>query len=384
MPHPTSRPRINRVDVVLPLAIALLGTVEILGVQAPGSASGIAIEWAACGLLVFRRFWPMTVGTIAGIGPNLMPFVGPELNELSAPILIAGLAVFTLGRHVVDLRGLVSLAALVLTLMGVIATTRELADVTDIVFALVLLTPCYVFGRVMRLLADRNRILAAHAALLEERQAAAQREAVAAERARMARELHDVLAHSISVMTVQAAAAQDLVRVDTDAAIVALGEVQSAGRGALTETSRMLKLLRDHDDELGLAPEPSIADVFALVAEFRRGGLEVRLQVTGELIGLPASVAVSAYRLTREILTNALKHSADRSVALCLGRTGDGLDIAAENACAPDASTTGGGFGLIGLAERVSAHGGTLAYGQAGEVFRLGLSLPAPTELVSA
>ena len=368
--------RRHGIDVGVPLAIVLLGTVEIIGLGPPGMGAALAVEWVAGGVLVFRRRWPMLVGTVAGIGPNVMPFVGPELNELSAPILIAGLSVYTLARHVPDLRGLVPLAGLVLGLMASLALSREGANITDIVFALVLLTPCFVFGRVMRLLADRNRILAEHAALLQRQQDSAKREAVAAERTRMARELHDVIAHSVSVMTLQAAAAQDLVYERPADAVNALREVQQAGRGALAETGRVLRLLRDHDDELGLAPSDGIANLTGLVNAFQRGGLEVRLATSGDLTDVPTSVAVSAFQIAREMLTNALRHAADRRVNLSVTRSREAIELVSYNHVRGSGPPRPDGLGLIGMTERVSLTGGTITYGQEAGQFRLRVCLP--------
>jgi signal transduction histidine kinase len=362
-------------------------------------AAGIVLEWLACGLLVFRRRRPIVAGTLAGLVMLAQPFFGPELNEPSAPILVIGLAIFSLGRYVPDLRGLAVIALLMAVLLGDMALTRDIGpNITDVMFAGVLTAPPYVFGRLMRLLADRNRLLAdrnrlltEHAALLVAQQESAQREAVAAERARMAREVHDVIAHSVSVMSVQAAAAEDLLRDDPQAAATALRQVQAVGRGALTETGRLLRLLRDTDDELGLAPERTVADLEPLVSHFRRGGLDVDLTLTGPIEDLPAGVGVSAYRVTREILTNALKYAADRRVTLHIARQPDRLDVSAENRVEPGgpagtaggSGTTGGlettgGLGLVGMAERVAVHGGAFEYGRRGDRFMLTASLPLP------
>ena len=368
--------RRHGMDVGVPLAIVLLGTVEILGLHPPGLVAALAIEWAAGAALVFRRRWPMVVGTVAGIGPNVMPLVGPELNDLSAPILIAGLSVYTVARHVPDLRGLLPLTGLILALMASLALTREGANITDVVFALVLLSPCFVFGRVMRLLADRNRILAEHAALLQRQQESAKREAVAAERTRMARELHDVIAHSVSVMTLQAAVAEDLVHDRPSDAVDALREVQRAGRGALAETGRLLRLLRDHDDELGLAPSDGLADLTGLVAAFQRGGLDVRLTTSGDLADVPGSVGVSAYQIAREMLTNALRHAGDRRVSLRVVRSTEAIELVSDNHVGDSGSAPSGGLGLVGMTERVSVTGGTIAYGEQAGRFHVRVCLP--------
>ena len=127
-----------------------------------------------------------------------------------------------------------------------------------------------------------------------------------AERDRIARELHDVIAHSVSAMVVQTAAAQDLVRTDPDRAERVLADVADTGRRALAETGRLLHVIRDDADELGLAPAPGLADLPALVEAFRASGLTVDLDVREPLPALPVGVDVSAYRIVQEALTNAL------------------------------------------------------------------------------
>ena len=124
-------------------------------------------------------------------------------------------------------------------------------------------------------------------ALIEEREELVTREAVRAERDRIARELHDVVAHSVSAMVVQTAAAQDLVRADPDKAEQVLRDVADTGRRALVETGRLLHVIRDDADELGLAPTPGMADLDELVGQFREGGLDVELQLDGELPRCP-------------------------------------------------------------------------------------------------
>jgi signal transduction histidine kinase len=132
---------------------------------------------------------------------------------------------------------------------------REPLDIADLVFVAAVVLPPYGFGLLRRSLDDRNGRLAEQADLLVRHQEMVRREAIAAERARIARELHDIIAHSVSAMVVQAAAARDLVRRDADGAEAALDEVTTAGRDALGETGRLLRLIRDTDDEIGLAPE---------------------------------------------------------------------------------------------------------------------------------
>jgi len=364
-------------DVGIPAAIAALGTVELLGLSPAGMAPAIALEWAACLCLVWRRERPLMAAVLAGSFMWAIPLFGPELDEPATPILVFGLALFSAGRYRADRRG-VWVVALFLVLATVDAQGRPTTfDVTDLVFVSVILVPPYVFGRLGRIWADRNRLLSENAALVAAEQEATHQAAVVAERARMAREVHDIIAHSLSVMTLQAAAAEDLLSVDPERAATALREIQTTGRGAMAETSRVLRLLRDTDDEMGLAPQPTVADLDALTEEFRRGGLDVQLTVTGSVTDLPQGVAVSTYRIVREALTNALKYASDRQVTVSVVRQADSVEVLAQNRTTPGCDPSwGGGLGLVGMAERVAGHGGRLAHGADGERFVLSASLP--------
>jgi signal transduction histidine kinase len=366
-------------DGWLPAVILLLGVVELSSTRPDGWGRGIAVEAVACLLLVWRRRWPVVLATLAAVVLLTMPWLGPQLNDAAVPIAVLALSCYSLGRYVRDLRGLVGLAviALVLLLDYLLVDTRD-HNVGDIFYVGALMTPPYVLGRIIRRLADQTARLAAQQAVIR-------REAVRAERARVARELHDVLAHSVSAMVVQASAAEDLVRSDPDRAGRALRQVADTGRRTLAETGAMLHLLRDEEDELGLAPTAGLAALPELVEDFRRHGLDVELQTDGALAPLPLAVDLSAYRIVQEALTNALRHAGDQHARLRVRRTAAELAIEAVNACRRDASgVRGSGLGLVGMAERVGVLGGRISHGAVQGVFRLDVSLPLATEPTSA
>ncbi|HWH29363.1 MAG TPA: histidine kinase [Mycobacteriales bacterium] len=372
--------RVGWRDGLLPALILLVATVEAVTYRTPHLALVLAVSGAACAALVLRRRWPVAVALVSTLLPLGMSQVGPPVDELASPILVMVLAVFGLGRYLPDARGLAWLAAIFgYTVVLAVRSDGEGPDVTDVVFMSALLTPPYVFGLVMRTLADRNQRLTEQAELLARLQATVREDAVTAERSRIARELHDVLAHSISAMVVQASAAEDVVRRDPDRAARAMREVADTGRRALAETGRLLHLIRDSDDELGLAPDQGLEELDALVDQFRRSGLDVVLEVDGELAGLPAGVDLSAYRVVQEALTNALKYAPDRAALLRLRRSEQELVIEAENTGRPGKST-GSGLGLVGMAERVSVYGGRLEHGFTRDGrFTLSAALPLAT-----
>jgi signal transduction histidine kinase len=201
--------------------------------------------------------------------------------------------------------------------------------------------------------------------------------AVTAERLRIARELHDVVAHSMSLIAVQAGVGGHVARTDPDAAARSLEAIADVSRSALEQTRSMLGMLRDDTSTGTQAPTHGLDDVDALVADVARAGLEVELIRTGRLPRVEPAVSLSAYRVVQESLTNILKHSAARraSVRIFVGPTHLEIDVADPGPRRPP-STERSGHGLAGLDERVRAVGGTLSSGAHDSGFRVRASLP--------
>jgi signal transduction histidine kinase len=198
--------------------------------------------------------------------------------------------------------------------------------------------------------------------LARERDARA-RLAVLDERARVARELHDSVAHAISVMVLQAGAAEQVLDTEPEQARAALRAIQQVGREALEHLATLLGLLRATDDRPPLAPRPGLADLERLLAAVRQAGLPVRLKTIGQPGPLPAGLDAAAYRVIQEALTNALKHSgaASTEVTVRFAAHGVQLDIVDAGTSSPQEPT--GGHGLAGMRERVAHHGGRLRAG---------------------
>ena len=214
-----------------------------------------------------------------------------------------------------------------------------------------------VHGRQLRTAELEERTVA----LDRERDALA-RAAVADERARIARELHDVVAHSISVMGVQAGAVRRLLRPEQAEQREALLSVERTGREALAEMRRLLGILRRSDDELAHAPPPTMAGVDELVAQLREAGLPVELRIEGEPVPLGPGVDISAYRIVQEALTNTLKHAGPARASVVVRYRPRALELEVIDdgrGCAQN----GGGHGLVGMRERVALYGGELRTG---------------------
>jgi signal transduction histidine kinase len=214
-----------------------------------------------------------------------------------------------------------------------------------------------VFLRV--LVGRRDRQLA----LAERERDLARREAVVDERARIARELHDAIAHHVSMMVVQAGAERRVLAPGQESTREVLSTIERVGRSALTEMRRLVGMLRgDAGDDL--APQPSLAAVPALVDGLRDAGFPVELQVDGERRDLPVGIELSAYRVIQEGLTNALKHAGRAHVRVQVRYGPNSLELQiADDGLGQPAALPEGGHGLAGIQERVALYGGELQTG---------------------
>jgi signal transduction histidine kinase len=213
------------------------------------------------------------------------------------------------------------------------------------------------------------------------------RRAVAEERLRLARELHDVVAHSISVIAVQSGVGAHIANTQPEEAAKALAAIEATSRAALTELRRLLGVLRQEGDPQGsLAPVPGLADLDALLAEVAKAGLAVRLRVEGTASPLPAGVDLSAYRIVQEALTNVVKHAGPASAQVTVGYHDQDVTVeVTDDGCGVAAPTGDGqarvGHGLIGMRERVAVFGGDLEAGpRPSGGFRVAARLPFAAE----
>jgi signal transduction histidine kinase len=229
-------------------------------------------------------------------------------------------------------------------------------------------TAAWLLGDNLRTRRAYLREVEERAARLEREREANVRRAAAEEQARIARELHDIIAHNVSVMTVQAAAAGDAFETRPDRVREALGSIESTGREALTELRRLLGSVRPGDGAGTFAPQPRLARIDALIEQVRAAGLDVELNVEGRPQQLPPGVDLSAYRIVQEALTNTLKH-AHASNARVLVRYGNQeleLEIV-DDGRGPTADGAQEGHGIIGMRERAALVGGRLGVGPASE-----------------
>ena len=343
--HPTL------VDVALVLALAA-GYVGRAG-HAHEWFGGVAIAVLQVAPLLVRRRYPRSVLAAVTIG-----FILQAVAYVPTPPVAQVVAVYTvaasLPRYEALIAGAAGSAAATIALLGLGDFNRAAHDLIPLIGA-------WVVGDNLGTRRAYTRALEERAERLEREQAAEQARAVAEEQARIARELHDVIAHNVSVMVVQAAAANDVFDSRPERAREALHAIEASGRSALAELRRLLGVVRG--DGADYTPQPGLDRLDDLVAQVRAAGLAVAVTVEGAPRALPAGVDLSAYRVVQEALTNTLKHAEATRADVALRYRDGELDVEVrDDGDGPDNGSSPG-HGLIGMRERVTAFGGTLETG---------------------
>jgi signal transduction histidine kinase len=310
--------------------------------------------------LAWRRRAPLPVMAVISACAALSDAL-PEAFTGGAAFLAFILALYSAAAHS-DRRGALVGAGIAAAVVAQVQIRQLLVDEpVDAPGLWLLLAAMWIAGRVVRWQKVDAVRLETRAARLEREQEEQARAAVAEERARIARELHDVLAHSVSVMVVQAQAAQRVLEGEQASARESLGAIEATGRDALDELRRLLGLLRRDDGDIALAPQPSLRHLDELVDHVREAGLPVEIQTEGEPRALAPGIDLSAYRIVQEALTNALRY-AGPARARVLVRYG-AQDVELEISDDGRGPQGGGGHGLAGMRERVALYGGTLEAG---------------------
>jgi signal transduction histidine kinase len=236
-------------------------------------------------------------------------------------------------------------------------------------------------GFALRERAEKAEAAEMRAAQAEREREAAARIAVAEERARIARELHDIVAHAVSVMVLQVGAVRHQLPEALGEERDALQGVERAGRTALAEMRRLLAAIRPDGDEAELVPQPGLGALYSLVEEVGRAGLPVQLHVDGDPFPLPRGIDLSAYRIVQEGLTNALKHARATNADVTVRYRHDELQLEVRDNGRGTATSDGLGHGLVGVRERVKIYGGEMTAGTAnGGGFVLSTRLPLGTD----
>jgi signal transduction histidine kinase len=344
-------------------AVAVWGPPGLIGVAITGPTWLLGLLPLLLGVpLVLRRRAPLVMWTTIWTGlalQDLLTLARPQGLEFTFALSIAA---YSLGAH----------ASLRRAVVGLVVTAPVVAEITDkaglaltvsqhrgaaaVALSSLQLLAFWLAGVLVRARRQAAALAAQNAGLRRQAEQAA-----AAERVRIARELHDIAAHHLSVIVLQAAGT----RASGKPAEAALEKIEHSARQALAETRRLLGVLRDPDDEAGLAPQPGIGDLDGLAASVRAAGLPVNLVISGKPAALPAAAGVSVYRIVQEALTNVLKHAGPARADVTIGCAQEGvtIEVTDNGTGEPGHQATAVGHGLAGMRERAAVFGGELRAG---------------------
>jgi signal transduction histidine kinase len=376
--RPTLSPR--ALDIALAGAVLVASVVEAATLKSVDGPRGvvIAIVAAMSVLLVWRRTHP--VATAFGLVAIAVPatiWVG-DLSALVATFLPLLIISYGGGRYA-DTRGGIVTLVLLLIAVPLVGLLGDTPTASDAYFPMIIVAICWAAGRSVHLRLRHAAELHEAAALAAEQREHEAQLAVADERRRIAREMHDVVAHSISIMVVQAGGARRILAADPDRAERAAARIRHAGSDALAEMDLLLGVL----ETAPAAGQPTLDALAELVERTREAGLPVTLHVAGMRRPLPAGAELAIYRVVQEALTNAIKHAggATTSVELTWGDDALALRVADRGDGGASPELVGAGHGLIGMRERLRVHGGELEAGpQAGGGFQIVARLPLEPE----
>ena len=384
--------RVNRIRYVareywFELLIALMaiaGMVElVIGRDSPGAPSTAlwftvpAVAVLVSPLFLRRRFpfaGPATYFVLAGglafIDGLLVPFIGS--------LGVVGLAAaFMLGYLRNSLQAAVGLILTLGSLVIIVYKIPGAQTASDFIFIPLRFAATWVAGYAVRVRSAQAEAAEVRATHAERDREAAARVAVAEERSRIARELHDIVAHAVSVMVLQVGAVRHKLPAALAEASDALKGVERTGRTALTEMRHLLAAMRPDGDEAEFTPQPGLDGLDSLVDQIGRAGLPVRLHVDGSPFPLPRAIELSAYRIVQEGLTNALKHARATRADVTVRYEPTGLQIEVRDDGEGGSTSDGLGHGLVGVRERVKIYGGEMNAGTAtGGGFVLSTRLP--------
>ncbi len=384
-----SRRLAPHLDVAIGVAAAVLSVVSLTNADIgavdprlePADPLSIAATLVAGGSLAWRRTRPSTSFAVFLAACVVVTLPDHYIGLLSVLLLFS---LYSLAAHGRRRHSVGGLAVAIVVFIGLALLDVPDLGTADLLQSCALLLAAWALGDAIRSRrgqqSERLRVAEQQAATAHEHAA----RAVVEERLRIARELHDVVAHSMSLIAVQAGVGGHVIHSDVDAAERALEVIAETSRKALTQTRSMLGLLRDEGSDPAAAPMPSIDDLGTLVEDVHHAGVDVSLTVDGPRRALDPGVELTAYRVVQESLTNVLKHSSATSALVDVAYTDGSVDIRVQDSGRgsrrrQDAGPPPGGHGLVGLRERTRLLGGTLEFGPAeGTGFRVHAHLPAP------
>jgi signal transduction histidine kinase len=341
-------------DAVLGAVLFATAEVETLA-HGDWTAFAVAVPFFTL-TLAWRRRAPLAVAIVAAAALGAAAVAAPLEFSSFAALLAVAAVLYSAGAHLPRRPAALGLAAM----LAAAAFEEALQGGGDLIFAAVTFAAPWLIGRGVREQRRQEMALADAVASLEREQARNARLAVAAERLRVARELHDTVAGLLNVVVVHAAVAEQCARQDMQRAADALAAVQESGRLASADLRRMLGLLRDPTESARVEPAPGLDRVDDLVALARSAGLSVELTTSGAPGPLPAGLEVSAYRILQEALTNVVKHAHGARADVEVRYTPDAVEVVVRDSGGEPTPVEPGGHGLVGMRERTALFGGEL------------------------
>ena len=367
-------------DAIIGTAFTVVGligmttTTDSKGIFRSTDALGIALSLGCSLPYYFRRRAPVTVLIVSTISLVLLATLEYPSSVQSQMMLVGA---FTVGSHSEGLRraigiGALGIGVLIVAIIGIPDTNSVNLALTGAIYA-----AAFLFGSTLRNRRLYTQQLEERAVLLMRERDEEAKRAVADERLRIAQELHDVVAHSMGVIAVQAGVGEHVIDADPAEAKRALAAIATTSRSTLTEIRRLLGVLRENDGAEH-APAPGLRDLPRLVADLDGAGLQVELALDGDACELPPGVDLTVYRIVQEGLTNVLKHAGPATARVAITHAPGTVRIEiTDDGRGVNARAVPGGHGLLGMRERVAVYGGTLETGpQSGGGYRVAAQIP--------
>jgi signal transduction histidine kinase len=353
-------------DIALAVTLTATAQVEIWLTGSVSADRGVVAPVAVVitAALAWRRRAPLWAAAAVAVAYSVQDLAAGYLDGAISVNVAVVVVLYSVAAYEETPRALAG-GALILAAAWLGVAQHDDSTVGDYIFSGAVLGGAWAFGAAMR---ARRR----HAIQLENRASVLERErdnnarvAAEEERARIARELHDVVAHSVGVIVVQAGAERMALGSEAERTRDVLQAIETAGREALVEMRRLLGMLRKDDAELALAPQPSLSRLDALIRQMGEAGLPVDLEIEGDPVSLPPGVDLSAYRIVQEALTNALKHGGPTVARVAITYAGNEIELeVSDDGNGPALAATAAGHGLVGMRERVALYGGELESGR--------------------
>lgn len=350
-------------DVLLPIGLLAFALAELSGL--PYVPREVTVPGAVLMTvpLLWRRRLPLVVAGVVVGAFSAQTLLGVPHNAQLAALIAILVACYSVGGHTERRRAVWGLATILMLAMATVPANPGWA-VSDFGFAGLVVVGAWLAGRLVRSRTVEARTHESRAAALAAEGEERARLAIEAERRRIARELHDIVAHNLSLMVLQAGAAEEVVKSDPAQAIRPLRTIQETGRRALTDMKLLLGILRGPEPDEGLRPQPGIDDLKELVDQVRATGLRIDMTSEGAPQPLRDGVALSVYRVVQEALTNVMKHAPDADVSVRLTYARNRLDVQVTNTAPSTTESPGQESGLRGMRDRVELFGGELRSGR--------------------